>query len=127
MESICLFFFRHVESGDSKLCHSRIRTSTVREEGEVIKSVNSFGFPVRNNRDISVLVGTGNIIWSGIYVMVSRIGIVLPVGLLHIFYINPFDIAYWWYKGLLFVACMFASPIVFGGVVVGLNFNKGGI
>ncbi|CAL5399118.1 unnamed protein product [Camellia sinensis] len=55
-------------------------TSLPLEEGEVIKSVNSFGFPVHNNRDISVLVGTGNIIWSGIYVMVSKIGIALPVG-----------------------------------------------
>lgn len=69
---------------------------------------------------MSVLVGTGNIIWSGIYVMVSTIGLVIFLGLLDIYYINPYNITYWWYKGLLFIACMTASVLIFGGLVVGL-------
>lgn len=69
---------------------------------------------------MSVLVGTGHIIWSGIYVMVPTIGLVITLGLLNIFYINPFGITYWWYKGLLFLACMVASVVIFGGLIVGL-------
>lgn len=67
---------------------------------------------------MSILVGTGNIIWSGIYVIVSTIGLVILVGLLDMFYINPFEISSWWYKGLLFVICMVASVSLFGGLVI---------
>ncbi|KAL7001869.1 Ferric reduction oxidase 7, chloroplastic [Sarracenia purpurea var. burkii] len=118
MESICPFF--------SDMLNLEIQTYVTRESepelewGNVSKSVTSFGFPIRNKRGISVLVGTGNIMWSGIYVIVSTVGLVLFVGLLQIFYINPFGINSWWYKGLLFVVCMVASPIIFGGIVVGL-------
>ncbi|XP_058186398.1 ferric reduction oxidase 7, chloroplastic-like isoform X2 [Rhododendron vialii] len=118
MESICPFF--------SDMLNLEIQTYVTRESespleaGEVTKSVSSFGFPVRNPCGISVLVGTGNITWSGLYVILSTIGFVLSVGLLQTFYINAFGISSWWYKGLLFVACMVGSPIIFGGVVVGL-------
>ncbi|KAF7130024.1 hypothetical protein RHSIM_Rhsim10G0099300 [Rhododendron simsii] len=118
MESICPFF--------SDMLNLEIQTYVTREseppleEGIVTKSVSSFGFPVRNTCGISVLVGTGNITWSGLYVILSTIGFVLSVGLLQTFYINAFGISSWWYKGLLFVACMVGSPIIFGGVVVGL-------
>ncbi|KAG5528424.1 hypothetical protein RHGRI_029188 [Rhododendron griersonianum] len=118
MESICPFF--------SNTLNLEIQTYVTREseppleEGIVTKSVSSFGSPVCNPCSISVLVGTGNITWSGLYVILSTIGFVLSVGLLQTFYINPFGISSWWYKGLLFVACMVGSPIIFGGVVVGL-------
>lgn len=69
---------------------------------------------------MSILVGTGNIIWSGIYVIVSTIGLVISVALLNIFYINPYQVNYWWYKGLLFLACMVASVLIFGGLVIAL-------
>lgn len=69
---------------------------------------------------MSVLVGTGNIIWSGIYVIVSTIGLVISVALLDVFYINPFQVKSWWYKGLLFIACMSASVLIFGGFVIGI-------
>lgn len=69
---------------------------------------------------MSVLVGTGNIIWSGIYIIASTIGLVITVALLDILYINPYNIYYWWYKGLLFFACMVVSVVVFGGLVIGL-------
>jgi ferric-chelate reductase len=67
---------------------------------------------------ISVLVGTGNKLWAGSYVIISTVGFVITLGLLDTFYINPFGISYWWYKGLLFVACMVVSVFIFGGLVV---------
>ncbi|KAK3000660.1 hypothetical protein RJ639_020669 [Escallonia herrerae] len=90
------------------------------EEGQVHKSVNSSVYPASKRCGMSVLVGTGNVTWSGIYVMVSTIGLIISVGLLNVFYINPHNITYWWYKGLLLIACMAASIFVFGGAVVGL-------
>lgn len=39
------------------------------------------------------------------------------VTLLDVFYINRFTITTLWYKGLLFVVCMLASVIVFGGLI----------
>lgn len=69
---------------------------------------------------MSVLVGTGNNIWSGIYVLLPVVGFVLFMGLLNAYYIIPFGIKAWWYKGLLFVICMVASVLIFGGAVVGL-------
>lgn len=69
---------------------------------------------------MSVLVGTGNIIWSGLYILASTVGLVITVFLLNILYINPYKIDSWWYKGLLFLACMAISVFLFGGVVIGL-------
>ena len=69
---------------------------------------------------MSVLVGTGNNIWSGLYVISSTLGFVILLYLLDIFYINPYDISPWWYKVLLLVICMLASVFTFGGFVVSL-------
>lgn len=52
--------------------------------------------------------------------MVSTVGLLISVGLLDIYYINPFGITYWWYKGLLFLVCMVASVLIFGGLVISL-------
>ncbi|XP_057502904.1 ferric reduction oxidase 6-like [Actinidia eriantha] len=118
MKSICPFF--------SDLMNLEIQTYVTRESepplegGKISQSVSSFGCPVVNRCGISVLVGTGDNVWSGIYLVVSTIGLVLSVGLLQVYYINPFSISSWWYKGLLLFACMVVSPIIFGGVVVGL-------
>ena len=89
------------------------------EEGKINKTVNSSVFPVLSGHGLSVLVGTGNNIWSGIYVILPVLGFVLFMDLLNIYYINPFGINAWWYKGLLFVLCMVASVVIFGGAVVG--------
>ncbi|XAR53696.1 Ferric-chelate reductase (NADH) [Bertholletia excelsa] len=118
MESICPFL--------SDVLNLEIQTYVTRESeppletGRLTKSVTSFGSPAPNKHGISALVGTGNIMWSGIYVVVSTIGLVLSVGLLQIFYINPYGIECWWYKGLLFCACMVLSPVILGGIVIGL-------
>ncbi|XP_047341427.1 ferric reduction oxidase 7, chloroplastic-like [Impatiens glandulifera] len=90
------------------------------ENGKMNKCVYSPIFFTPSKQGISSLVGTGNMVWSGAYVVVSIVGLIATVALLDEYYINPFGIQCWWYKGLLFVACMVASVIVFGGGVVGL-------
>lgn len=69
---------------------------------------------------MSSLAGTGNVVWSGLYVVVSTIGLVITVALFDILYINPHNIYYWWYKGLLLIGCMAASVVIFGGLVIAL-------
>lgn len=92
----------------------------LQEEGKVHKTMNSSPSPMSDGCSMSVLVGTGNNIFSGLYVISSTLGLVILIGLLDIFYINPFGISSWWYKGLLFVICMLASVFIFGGLVVGI-------
>ncbi|KAL0012952.1 hypothetical protein SO802_000021 [Lithocarpus litseifolius] len=89
------------------------------EEGQVHEATNSSP-PVSNSCSMSVLVGTGNNMWPGLYVISSTLGFVILLYLLDTFYINPYDISPWWYTGLLFVICMLASVFIFGGVMVGL-------
>lgn len=90
----------------------------MQEEGTPsIEPINSVPFPPPKGCGMSVLVGTGNILWSGIYVMVSTLGLVVTVALLNVFYIND-NVQYSWYKGLLLVVCMAVSVVVFGGLVV---------
>lgn len=67
---------------------------------------------------MSVLVGTGNIVWSGLYILSSTVGLVVTVALLNILYVNPYKIDCWWYKGLLFLGCMVVSVLFFGGGVI---------
>ncbi|KAG8368965.1 hypothetical protein BUALT_Bualt15G0101100 [Buddleja alternifolia] len=118
MESICPNF--------SNTLNLEVQTYVTRqsepslEEGKITEPVNSVVFPASKKRGMSVLVGTGNIMWSGIYVMASTVGLVITVALLDILYINPYKVEYWWYKGLLFIACMTLSVVVFGGFVIGL-------
>lgn len=77
-------------------------------------------FPVSRGCGMSVLVGTGHNVWSGIYIISSTAGFVILMSLLDLYYVNPYKISTWWYKGLLFIACMTASVLFFGGMVVGL-------
>lgn len=77
-------------------------------------------FPASKRLGISVLVGTGNIIWSGIYIIVPTIGLAVTVALLDIYYVYPYQVSYLWYKGLLFIMCMVVSVFLFGGLVIGL-------
>ncbi|KAM4106701.1 hypothetical protein ACB094_04G085500 [Castanea mollissima] len=117
MESICPFF--------SDKLNLEIHIFVTREsqppleEGQVHEATNSSP-PVSNCCSMSVLVGTGNNIWFGLYIISSTLGFVILLFLLDIFYINPYDISSWSYKGLLLVICMLASVFIFGGVVVGL-------
>lgn len=72
---------------------------------------------------MSGLVGTGNNIWSGIYVVSSTIGFIILFGLMEAFYVTPFNVKCWWFKGLLFVMCMILSVAVFGGGVIFLWYQ----
>ncbi|KAL1320511.1 hypothetical protein HN51_065191 [Arachis hypogaea] len=90
------------------------------EEGHVYKPIKSSMCPMPSDFGMSVLVGTGDNFWSGLYVISSTVGFVILLVLLYIFYINPYGVYKWWYKGLLFVICMVASVVIFGGFVVAL-------
>ncbi|KAI3947465.1 hypothetical protein MKW92_049155 [Papaver armeniacum] len=88
------------------------------EDGEVGKSTRRSYFPTKNQNKMSGLAGTVNNIWPGIYAITSTIGFVIFMALTELFYIKPFGVTAWWLKGFLFVACMVASIVVFGGLVV---------
>uniref|UniRef100_A0A7C9EE32 Ferric-chelate reductase (NADH) n=1 Tax=Opuntia streptacantha TaxID=393608 RepID=A0A7C9EE32_OPUST len=91
------------------------------EEGKAFGPVTSCTYnPTVNRSTISSLVGTGDNIWAGIYVIASTIGFVIFLALLDVFYINPKGINIWWYKGFLLVLCMVAGVVIFGGAVVAL-------
>lgn len=118
MEAICPLF--------SDKLNLEIQTFVTREsqpsleEGKSPKTMHPSISPGFNGCQMSGLVGTGNVVWSGLYVIVSTIGLVITVALLDIFYINPFNVDYWWYKGLLLIGCMAASVLIFGGLVIAL-------
>ena len=67
---------------------------------------------------MSCLVGTGNNMWSGMYVVVSTLGLVAIYSLLQAYYIKPFHVSTWWYLGLLFMLSMVAAVVILGGIVV---------
>ncbi|KAK1383821.1 hypothetical protein POM88_021556 [Heracleum sosnowskyi] len=98
----------------------RISEKPPLEEGKIHNTVNTSLFHGTRKCGISVLAGTGNMTWSGIYVVVLTVGLFISVALLDIYYINPFGITYWWYKGLVFLACTVASVLIFGGLVISL-------
>lgn len=75
-------------------------------------------YPAPNGCPMSVLVGTGDNIWSGMYVIASIVGFIILMGLLQKFHINANGIESWWYQGLLQVLMMVASVMIFGGFVV---------
>ncbi|KAG6408643.1 hypothetical protein SASPL_131661 [Salvia splendens] len=92
------------------------------EEGKPpsVEAINPDTFPASESKGcgMSVLVGTGNVLWSGMYVLVSTVGLVATVALVNTFYVNPYNVEYSWYKGLLLLLCMTLSVLVFGGVVI---------
>ncbi|XP_073014051.1 ferric reduction oxidase 7, chloroplastic [Typha latifolia] len=88
------------------------------EEGKVDGSMKSPSIFITNGSSMSCLVGTGNNIWAGIYVVVSTLGFIILFGMVEVYYIQHFNIYAWWYRGLLFILCMVAGVVVFGGIVV---------
>ncbi|KAG2675541.1 hypothetical protein I3843_12G009600 [Carya illinoinensis] len=118
MESICPMFSNRLNLEIS--IYVTRESEPPLEEGNDNKAMNAPFCSASDRCSMSVLVGTGNSIWSGLYVISSTIGLVILMGLVDIFYINPFSISSWWYKGLLFIICMLASVFVVGGLVVGL-------
>ncbi|KAE9591564.1 hypothetical protein Lal_00039004 [Lupinus albus] len=118
MEAMCPFFSDKVNI-DIHIYVTR-ESDPPLEEGYIYKPIKPSFCPVPSGCGMSVLVGTGHNFWSGLYVMSSTIGFVVLLGLLDNYYINPFGIYKWWYKGLLFVVCMVASVVIFGGLAIGL-------
>ncbi|KAK4587892.1 hypothetical protein RGQ29_019053 [Quercus rubra] len=118
MESICPFFLDKLNLEIHIFVTQESQPPL--EEVQVYEATNLSPPPVSNSCSMSVLVGTGNNIWSGLYVISSTLGFVILLYLLDTFYINPYDISPWWYKGLLLLICMLASVFIFGGVVAGL-------
>jgi ferric-chelate reductase len=97
--------------------------NSMQEEGNVHNMTMNSSAPSPKSdgcSSMSVLVGAGNNIFSGLYLILSTLGFVLIIGLLDIFYIKPFGISTRWYTGLLFLICMPASVFIFGGPVVGI-------
>ncbi|KAG0480586.1 hypothetical protein HPP92_011444 [Vanilla planifolia] len=67
---------------------------------------------------MSCLVGTGHIAWAGAYVLASTTGFILFYALLELYYLTPFQVVTWWYRGLLFTICMVSSVVILGGMVI---------
>ncbi|GAB2278310.1 hypothetical protein Dimus_012995 [Dionaea muscipula] len=118
MESICPFLADKLNLEFQ--IHVTRESEPLLEEGKTCESVKySFGAVSEGSR-MSSLVGSGNKFWSGIYVVSSITGFVFFLGLLDVYYINPFDISTWWLKGLLLLSCMVASVVIIGGAVASL-------
>ncbi|XP_051135277.1 ferric reduction oxidase 6-like [Andrographis paniculata] len=103
-----------------------IQTYVTRESGPsledgkpAIEPVKPTCFAASGRSGMSVLVGTGNPIWSGLYVFACTIGFIVIRALLDVWYIIPYKIKNSWYKGLLLIACMIAGVVIFGGLVIG--------
>ncbi|XAR56208.1 Ferric-chelate reductase (NADH) [Bertholletia excelsa] len=90
------------------------------EEGKADFGMKSSVFSVHNGSSMSVLVGTGTILWPGIYLVTSTVGFAIILGLLDYFYINPLSISKWWYLGILFLGSMAGAVLIFGGSIIGL-------
>ncbi|KAJ4717668.1 Ferric reduction oxidase [Melia azedarach] len=118
MESRCPFFSENL---NLETCIYVTReTEPPLEEGTLHKAMSASVYPVPSGCSMSVFVGTGHNIWSGLYVISSTIGFIILVALVNIVYLNPSNISSWWYKGLLLLACMVAGVLIFGGTVIGL-------
>ncbi|KAG0483081.1 hypothetical protein HPP92_011165 [Vanilla planifolia] len=73
---------------------------------------------ISTSNPMSCLVGTGHIAWAGAYVLASTTGFILFYALLELYYLTPFQVVTWWYRGLLFTICMVSSVVILGGMVI---------
>ncbi|XP_076951073.1 ferric reduction oxidase 7, chloroplastic-like [Bidens hawaiensis] len=94
------------------------------EEGDLQKYVSPCDFSSPSRSGMSRIVGTGNIMWAGAYMVVPAIGLFVSLTLLNVLYLIPYNVSYRWYKGLLLLICMATSVIIFGGLVIGLWSRK---
>ncbi|KAH9287552.1 hypothetical protein KI387_031669, partial [Taxus chinensis] len=88
------------------------------ENGRDENIIHSISNPAMRARPMSSLVGTGNNIWAGIYMISSIIGFVVTMVLTKIFYIDVNRSNSWWSRGLSIILCMVVGVIIFGGLVV---------
>ncbi|KAB5573362.1 hypothetical protein DKX38_000556 [Salix brachista] len=118
LESVCPYFYDKLNLEIS--IYVTRESNPPLEEGDIHNVTVTSVCPMSKGCGMSGLVGTGDSIWSGLYVISSTVGFVILLVILYRFYINPYSISTWWYKGLLFCGCMLASVVIFGGLVVGL-------
>lgn len=88
------------------------------ENGGVVNVNHSLYNPDIRIKPMSSLVGTGNNIWAGIYLASSIVGFIIAMALTDTFYINHYESAPWWLKGLCFILCMVVGVAIFGGVAI---------
>ncbi|PKU79997.1 ferric reduction oxidase 6 [Dendrobium catenatum] len=88
------------------------------EDGRFNEKMDCPPLLISSSNLMSCLVGTGHKVWAGIYVLVSTIGFIVFYGLLELYYIKPFQVVAWWYRGLLFTLCMVASVVILGAIVI---------
>lgn len=88
------------------------------EIGGIANGTHSLCNPDIKRKPMSSLVGTGNIIWAGIYLASSIVGFTVTMALTNTFYINHYENAPWWLKGLCFILCMVVGVAIFGGVAI---------
>lgn len=117
MESICPNFSASLNL-EIQTYVTRQSQPSLEEGKQCIEPINSAVFPSPKGCGMSVLVGTGNVVWSGLYVMAATVGLVVTVALVNGLYINPYKVDYTWYQALLLMLCMVVSVCVFGGVVI---------
>ncbi|KAJ3675344.1 hypothetical protein LUZ60_004386 [Juncus effusus] len=89
------------------------------EEGKI--DHNNISFPsifMKNGTNMSSLVGTGNNIFAGLYVILSTFGFIAFFALVQVYYFDKFSINQWWYRGLVFISCMVSGVVLVGGIVV---------
>ncbi|XP_065869668.1 ferric reduction oxidase 6-like [Euphorbia lathyris] len=75
---------------------------------------------IGGGNSISVLASTGNKTWFAAYVISSSVGLIVLISIVNLLYIKPSEIVNWWFQGLLLVACMVASVLLFGGAAIRL-------
>ncbi|CAN6463163.1 unnamed protein product [Victoria cruziana] len=93
------------------------------EEGNPSRNKTVAHFPRISGNSMSALVGTGNVIWSGLYMFSSIVGFIVLMTLVELLYVKPYNIPTWWLQGLLSIICMLAGVMLFGGTVI-LLWNR---
>ncbi|XP_078173060.1 ferric reduction oxidase 6-like isoform X2 [Carex rostrata] len=88
------------------------------EEGKIEQTLSFPSIFMKNGSRMSCLVGTGNNLFAGLYVVISTLGFIALFGIVQVYYIEKFGIYQWWYRGLLFTASMVAGVVFFGGIVI---------
>lgn len=103
--------------------HRLICILIVQEEGNPSRNKTVAHFPRISGNSMSALVGTGNVIWSGLYMFSSIVGFIVLMTLVELLYVKPYNIPTWWLQGLLSIICMLAGVMLFGGTVI-LLWNR---
>ncbi|GLT66384.1 hypothetical protein SLA2020_387510 [Shorea laevis] len=89
------------------------------EGGTIDHKDTSFVCPASSSgSSMSTLTGTGNTLWVGLYVTSATVGFLIIHSLLHVFYMNPYNLDQGWYPGILFLGCLASSVLIFGGLVL---------